>query len=207
MSKVFLLRHGETEWNKEGNRYCGSTNLPLTPKGIEQAKALSHRLKKENIRVIYSSPLKRAALTAEIIAGIDSLPVNLIPEFREIDYGEWEGLRVEEIKRKYGREFFARWRKDPYHIQVPGGENLKAVESRVIPAFNKIISCRDDNVVAIVAHNTVNRIILCNLLGISLQRYRSIKQDNACCNIILIQEDQPLICQINDTCHLKELGS
>ncbi|MCF6094923.1 histidine phosphatase family protein [Microaerobacter geothermalis] len=100
MTTIYLVRHGETMWNKEG-RIQGHRNVPLSPSGIEQGKRLAEKVKNIPIDWIYSSDLERALHTAQLVAEHKQLPVNLVPELRERFFGEWEGLTSQEIEVKY----------------------------------------------------------------------------------------------------------
>ena len=97
---VYLVRHGETVWNAEG-RLCGSSDIPLSPIGQQQAQRLAQRLRSVPLAAIYSSPLRRTRQTAETIAALHNLPVHPVPELSEIDYGDWEGMAVDELARRF----------------------------------------------------------------------------------------------------------
>lgn len=181
MLKVFLLRHGQTSWNAAGNKYCGRTDIPLTAKGIEQAKAASALLAGKNIQEVYSSPLERARRTAEI-AG-NRKPVLTDERLIEVDFGDWEGkTRAEFIAEK--PELWERWCHDPGSTRAGGtGETALEVVRRVDSFFNEALhrhgSGRETGSILVVGHNGINRLYLAWKLGMHLKDYRRLVQDNS----------------------------
>jgi len=205
--EIWLVRHGETDWNKQG-RYCGVTDLPLNEIGIKQAELLAKRLKEENFKFscILSSPLLRAKQTAEIIGKILGLEIHVVDLIKEIDYGDWEGLTVKQIKKRYS-QLFKKWEKDPILYSPPNGETGKSVLNRVILFLNYLngLVRLANKRILIISHNTFNRIFLCHVLGISPKYYRSsIIQDCTGLSIIRINFDEKksTIVRLNDTSHL-----
>ena len=118
--QVILVRHGATDWNLQG-RCQGSSDRDLSEMGTRQAEQIAALLRHEKIHAIYSSNLRRARQTAELIGRPHDLPVLIEDGIRELDHGELEGLTFNEIKTQY-REFLSRWRSEPADIRVPGGE-------------------------------------------------------------------------------------
>lgn len=201
MSKVYLIRHGEVAWNSE-NAYVGATDLPLNEHGREQAERLADALKSKEISAVYSSDLSRARETAEIVAGRLGLEVHTDSALREVNYGEWEGLSENEIAARYP-DVYAEWRENPMDIQIPGGESFGELVTRALPAFQRIVETHNDHQIAIVAHKSVNRVILCCLLGIDVNLYRRIYQGNSCYNAIRVTQDGGFVVDsINEQCHL-----
>lgn len=202
MGKVFLIRHGEVEWNRE-NTYIGATDLPLNSEGRLQADRLADRLECEQISAIYSSDLMRAWHTAEIIAERFGVAVRAVPDLREMNYGEWEGLSESEIRERYG-EVHSKWRENPADVRIPGGDTLTELRDRAFPAFCRIVEAHPDGNVAVVAHKSTNRVILCCLLGIEINNYRRIGQGNSALNVIEGRKDGVfMIHSINECCHLR----
>lgn len=203
LGRIFLIRHGEVAWNRE-NAYIGATDLPINSEGKLQAVRLASRLEHEGISAIYSSSLMRARQTAEIIAERLGLVVRLISELREVDYGEWEGMPEAELLERYP-DVYPEWRRNPADIRIPGGETFAELRDRAFPAFCRIAEVHSDENVAIVAHKSTNRVILCCLLGISMDRYRQIGQVNSALNIIERRRDGRLVVNtINEHCHSYE---
>ncbi len=201
VSEIYLIRHGETVWNRE-NRFLGDTDLPLSEKGIWQAERLSDRLRKVPLCAVYTSPLKRAIQTAERIAAPHSLRPVVVTGLKEIGYGEWEGLTLGEVEEKFSHLEKQR-RADPIGFQAPGGESFKAFICRVVDAFSRIVRENHPGPVAVVAHQTVNRILITFTLRAPWSVWRRWRQDCGCVNVIEVTPDgRWRLCLINDACHL-----
>ena len=171
MNKLVLLRHGQSQWNLE-NRFTGWRDVPLTEKGIQEAKNAGLLIKKNNIIIdkVFSSVLERANKTAEIAiteAGINSLidgeNVNYTKnqKLNERDYGDLVGLNKAETAEKFGKEQVHIWRRS-YDVPPPNGESLKDVVSRVSPYFENEIEplIMDNKNILIAAHGNSLRAIL-----------------------------------------------
>lgn len=201
MSRIFLIRHGQVQLNEE-NTYVGSTDVPLNATGRSQAAQVAHCLETETIKAIYSSDLQRARETAEIIASHLNLSVSAVPELRELDYGDWEGVAEARVRSDYS-DIFLKWRRNPVEVPVPGGETLGELKERVFPAFLRIAGNHAGEDIAVIAHKTVNRVILCCLLGMDIRYYRRIGQDNTALNVIRRREDGMFVVEaINQRDHL-----
>lgn len=153
MTFYYLVRHGETEWNREG-KYTGQSDIPLNAVGRKQARDAAEQLKELKPDVIISSDLSRAQETARIIAQVIEVPIRVDKRLREIDQGEWEGLHVDEIKSRFNHLFHAR-KNNPLHVASPGGETIGEVHQRVTAAMLDI--CREyaHKKVVISAHGVV----------------------------------------------------
>jgi len=198
---IYLVRHGQTVWNEEG-KLCGSSDVPLSDEGLVQAQKVAARMKNVNLSAIYSSPLLRARQTAEAIASHHNLPVQVEPDLREVDYGEWEGLKVDEAMEKFP-ELERLRREDPMNFVAPKGEPMKNFAQRVIAAVQRIALRHPDETICIVAHQTVNRFVLCWVLQMDFRLWRQLRQDPACVNLLQVREDGMWrVCLVNDTCHL-----
>ncbi|GAG11407.1 unnamed protein product, partial [marine sediment metagenome] len=125
MTEIILARHGETKWNVE-EVFRGRTDIELNQTGIKQAELLAGYLSKHKIDAIYSSPLKRAVKTAEIIAGYHGLDIEVAPELIDFDCGDWHGLLRQEVQDKY-KELYDLWVNHPDKVKIPGGESLNDV--------------------------------------------------------------------------------
>lgn len=177
MGKVVLVRHGETDWNTV-NRIQGWTDVPLNSNGVKQADRAAAKLSKLKISAVYSSPLKRALRTAEKIAKKQGLGVVIAPGFIEVNQGLWEGLLVEEARRQLP-SLYLKWEEDPYHTSPPGGESVKTLAKRVLPAYEKIKKSRPNETVCIVTHKVVIALIKCAHENISLKDVHSHLPENA----------------------------
>ncbi len=184
---IYLIRHGAVQMEGNGKRFIGQLDLPLSSEGIQQVQRLKDGFRDAQLSAIFCSDLKRSLETASILAGMqDNLTLAPRPALREISLGQWEGLTFEEVRDRYPDEFEARGR-DMVHYHPPGGESFLDCANRVIPAFLDIVHSTRGNVL-IVAHAGVNRIILCQVLGLSLEKLFEIDQDYGCVNIIHYRE-------------------
>ncbi|MFB0516349.1 MAG: histidine phosphatase family protein, partial [Candidatus Neomarinimicrobiota bacterium] len=132
MTSLLLIRHGETDWNIEG-RYQGQADPPLNAKGVAQAHVIAEELSGARVAVLYSSPLRRARQTAEILARSFALPLYIEPRLMEIHQGDWQTRLRSEITALYP-DLFHRWETEPWQVNPPGGEPLTQVQERVYAA-------------------------------------------------------------------------
>lgn len=238
VTTLYLIRHGETI-GSEVKRYKGSIDVPLSEAGIAQIKEASTFIadhlrlsgkmkyksylndihssfphmaddKEAKLSAVYCSNLSRAVRSAEIIAGPHGLQPLIVPEFRERNFGVWEGKTFNEIKDQYPSEFEA-WVSDPVKYSPVNGESTSVVYDRAIRALDGIMSKHATvstdwkasgnegtaDSIAIVAHGGVNRIILCHLMGVPLENIFRIEQDTAAINIIEFWGRYPVIKLLN----------
>jgi len=197
---MFLVRHGETAWNQEF-RYQGITDVPLNAKGREQALQVAQRLKKEPVQAVYSSDLSRARETAEIIADFLGVPLYLHQGLREVNYGSWEGLRLEEINLLFpgSREL---WLSDPWRNPPPGGENMREVQSRVFKALHEIQENHADGTVAVVTHGGIIAMLLVTLWGLEISSLSRFFSRNASITLLEFENEQIKVVYWGDTSHL-----
>ena len=176
MLKIFLLRHGQTAWNADNNRYCGRTDIPLTEMGIVQAEAVRQQLKELSLDGVYSSPLQRAALTAEITSGRPPIKDHRLTE---ADFGLWEKKTKEEFIPE-NPSLWQAWMDDPGAARAGGtGETGMEVVLRVDDFFKELLATRRSGNYLVAAHNGVNRLYLAYKLGMPLKNYRRIVQENS----------------------------
>jgi broad specificity phosphatase PhoE len=150
MTHLYLVRHGQTDWNVEG-RWQGQADVPLNEIGRQQAAQIAHSLSEVGMAAIYSSDLVRARETADALAELTGLEVQLDPRLREIHQGQWQGLLVTDIQDRYGQAFQRR-RDDPLNVAPPGGETVLQVRERVVDAIEDIVKGHPDERVAVVSH-------------------------------------------------------
>ena len=203
--RMILVRHGETDWNKEG-RFQGQIDVPLNTNGKKQAIAAGEFLKEVNFDRVFSSCMSRPTETAKIILEAHpALAIQAKSDLKEISHGLWEGKLESEIKSDWG-ELLLAWQTDPENVQMPEGENIKDVSIRAIKCWESIRnSLLPHETVLIVAHDAVNKTILCNLLGLSNSDIWKIKQGNGAISIVDITEDSSLpdiVSSLNITSHL-----
>lgn len=173
--EVFLLRHGETHWNLE-KRCQGLTDLELNETGLAQARRMARQLRQEKIHAVFSSHLKRARQTAQVIGSPHSLEVITDSDFRELDHGEFEGLTFNEIHASYG-DFIQAWREKPAQLAIPGGESIADVDQRAWRGIERIKRHYLHKTVVIVSHQFPLVSILCRVTGTPLNEYRSFHMD------------------------------
>ncbi|TCO79790.1 histidine phosphatase family protein [Marinisporobacter balticus] len=203
MTRLYIIRHGQTKWNIE-SRAQGSKNIELTKKGRDQANLLAERMKKYKIDCIYSSDLDRAHETAVMIGKKKNLQVNTINELREMCFGEWEGLTNEKIIEDY-KEHYTVWRNKPHEADIPGGEKLLAVQKRGLKAIHEIIKKNKNKNILIVSHGITIKTILLGIMDMDLSNLYKIRQDNTCMNIIEYKDYGPVLVSLNDTAHLENI--
>lgn len=150
MTRLILIRHGETEWNVTG-RYQGQADPPLNEKGLKQAQALPEKLAPLNLELLFTSPLKRAAQTAEIAAEVLKIPLFYDGRLVEIHQGDWQTRLRAEIEALYP-ELFRRWESEPWQVTPPGGEHLSIVQERVDDFLDEILSKYCGRCIGIVTH-------------------------------------------------------
>ena len=200
--KILLARHGETPWNAEG-RYQGQIDIPLSEIGEAQARALGARLAEVPITRAVASPLSRAARTAELALGAGRAgSLRHDPGLLEIAHGEWEGLLASEIAAR-DPERLAAWRAAPDSVQMPGGESIAEVAARAWPAFARACDGLDaHDTVLVVAHDAVNRCLLCQVLGLPLSHMWHFRQAPATLNLLEgTSVDTLELVRLNDSAH------
>lgn len=165
--KIYVVRHGETEWNTI-KKLQGWKNSELTKKGIRGAKLLKKRLEDVDFDFIYSSPQTRALETAEYIRKDDEKLI-VLDEIKEMGFGEWEGLEKERLEIEYRREYYNFWNK-PHLYQPSGGESFAELYSRIQIGLNKVIQNGGENVL-LVSHGVVIKAIQTMVKGHSLKEF------------------------------------
>jgi alpha-ribazole phosphatase len=176
--RLWLVRHGLTEWNTQ-QCFCGHSDIPLSVQGRVQAFWLAEQLQKEMISAIYTSDLVRARETAEIIAHqrTPAVQIRVSAAWREIDFGEWEGLTYAQIAEQSKDQlgFFT----NPEHASPPNGESLAHMQRRVKDGLSAIAQSDDwpAGDVVIVSHGGPLRVLLCSLLGMPIQRQWQLRLD------------------------------
>ena len=178
---IFLLRHGDLG-RDAATRFIGQVDLPLSRLGRFQAGWWREDLARTSWTRIISSDLSRCRETASIMAQGQSVPVETRPELREIDLGQWDGLTRDEIKTRFAEEYRLRGL-DLAGYRPADGENFEDLSRRAWSAFQDICRSEPGNIL-VVTHSGVNRVILCNLLGMPLNNLFRIGQGYAALNII-----------------------
>jgi broad specificity phosphatase PhoE len=202
MTEIILARHGETEWNV-AEIFRGRIDIELNETGTKQAELLAEYLAHLRLEAIYSSPLKRALKTAQIIAGHHNLGTEVAPGLIDFDYGKWQGLSHQEVKDRY-KELYAAWTSRPERVKIPAGESLSDVRARALKAVNNAVA-RHEGTVVLVSHRVVNKVLICALLGLDDSHFWNIKQDTAAITTFTCEERRFILTEHNNTGYLKPL--
>ena len=206
--RLLLVRHGETEWNRE-SRFQGIKDIPLNENGKAQGRKAAEFLKDVEINFAVTSSMLRPKETAELI--LENHPgVNLDsdPQLQEICHGLWEGKLEAEIEADFPG-LLAEWKESPETVQMPEGENLQQVWDRALAAWHKIVVAHSNSdspqTGIVVAHDAINKVIICYLLGLKPDNFWNIKQGNGAVSVIDYPqgaEGKPVLQAINLTTHL-----
>jgi probable phosphoglycerate mutase len=208
--RLLLVRHGETQWNRE-SRFQGIKDIPLNENGKEQGRKAAEFLKDIDIDFAVTSPMLRPKETAEIILEYHpEVKLESDSQLQEICHGLWEGKLESEIEAEFPG-LLREWKETPETVQMPEGENLQQVWDRAIAAWDKIVktytNCHDNSPLTgiVVAHDAINKVILCYLLGLKPDNFWNIKQGNGAVSVIDYPEGatgKPVLQAINITTHL-----
>jgi broad specificity phosphatase PhoE len=206
LTRIFLIRHGATTLTAE-DRFAGSTDVPLSDEGRDQARRLAQRLADLPVKAVYASPLGRTMETARILAAPHACQVQPRDGLREIAHGHWEQLTRKEVEAKYPEEAAA-WEEDPYTYAPPGGESGLAVTARALPALIEIVRQHEGEPVIVVSHKATIRLLLSSLLGFDPRRYRdNLDQNPAALNIVDFKDPvRARLMLFNDISHYSEAG-
>jgi len=204
-SRIILIRHGETNWNKEG-RFQGQIDVPLNEKGREQATKASKYLEEVEFNKAFSSSMKRPYETAKIILNNKNIKIEKIEDLIEINHGLWEGSLEEEIKQKWP-EMLNNWHEKPESVTMPEGESILQVSERAICAWNYICDLQQENdTTLVVAHDAVNKTLICHILGLSFSDIWMIKQGNGGITVIdIFKNKNNVLSSLNITNHLGQI--
>lgn len=205
LTRVILVRHGETYWNEAKLVQGGRRDIDLNPNGREQAERLGLALKQERLTAIYASPLKRALDTAQAIARHHSLMVETDPDLKEIDAGELDGVPHQVLRTKFDL-FLAQWKRNPAVLRMPGGESLAELQDRAWGSIRRILDRHPGGSVAVVSHNFAITTIICKALDIELCHFRRLRPEVAGISVLVFGERGATLALFNDTCHLTASG-
>ena len=196
-----MIRHGQSTWNQE-HRIQGQLDPPLSPEGRRQAELLARRLAGRTLAGFYTSDLKRAFETAEILAPSVRMRPEAASSLREIFLGEWEGLTTEEIAVRYPEEW-SRWVEEPDWDAVPGGEGAEQFDARVGAALEAILAGHPQGDVLVVTHGGVIQIALHRVVGRPSHGLFPFKIQNASISLIEKRDGRTVIAGVNDIAHLE----
>lgn len=194
-TRLYLVRHGQVA-DGHTDRYHGHNDIGLSANGVRQFEELATQLAPVPLAGVYASDLTRARTGAEIISRDREVAPQIIPEFREVHFGVWEGLNFTEIAERYPAELEARFR-DLTSFRIPGGESLTDVRTRALPRLTSLIQQHHQETFLIVAHAGINRVILSDALGLSMEFLFRLDQNYGCLNIIDYFPDMAVVRLLN----------
>ena len=208
MKTLYIVRHGETDWNKMG-KYQGITDVPLNENGLNQAKACGEALKDITFDRILSSDLSRALVTAETIRGNRTTPITVDKRLRELNFGDWEAMLFSDIESRWPGlidEMYLR----PHLVKVPNGESFKDLQDRAWAGLEEFLNKNDEEETLLIAcHGGTIRTLLCKLLDISISHCWNFSQGNTAINRIFYngmgEYDHNILNLLNDTAHVELL--
>ena len=203
MTRIYLVRHGTTEWNRE-EIFRGRADCALNESGRAEARAVAAYFEEVELDGIYTSPLARAAETAAAIAAGRGMEVVSDPAFIDLDFGEWEGHPLKEVRER-DPSLYRAWRERPQEVTIPGGENLDSVRARAWEGLLKVARENPDRTVVIVSHRVITKVLICAALGLDNSHFWQIKQDTTAINRLEYSRAAFRVSLLNDTCHLKSL--
>jgi broad specificity phosphatase PhoE len=200
--RLILVRHGETDWNAT-LRYQGHANIPLNEHGREQARKSGARLARYGATALYTSDIVRAAETAAIVGAATGLTPQPMPDLREIDVGQWEGLTPEELYRRFP-EHMAAFDRDPARTVRLGGESYAQLQERALAALNALHARHpgDESVLA-VSHGGTIRALLCHIIGLDLAHFGRLWLDNGSFTDVRHGAHGWRLVRLNDAAHIE----
>lgn len=202
MTEMILARHGQTKWNVI-EVFRGRSDVDLDETGYRQAELLAEFLSEREIEAVYSSPLQRALKTARAVASRHKLDVVITESLNDLRFGEWEGMAVPGVQQKYPT-LFNKWTEKPHHVQIPGGESLDDVSSRVKTLVSGIIK-RHEGTVVLVSHRVVHKVLILALLGLDNSHFWNIKIDTAAITTFNYENNRWVLNEHNNTSYLRSL--
>ena len=201
--RLILVRHGETEWNRQG-RIIGHTEIALNETGRKQAVLLAQALRNEKVSAIYASPLQRTRETATEISRVLGVAVTFDDALMEIAAGDIDGMTFEEVAERH-KDFFQHWMKGDPLLCLPGGESFTDLRNRTWPAVQRIVGTHGDVDVIVVSHTLAIMSIISSALGMDIANFRRIRLNVASISILEFKDRNVSLLLFNDTCHWKGL--
>jgi broad specificity phosphatase PhoE len=207
MTRIVLIRHGQTVWNREV-RFRGRADIELDEFGRKQAEATGQYVASRwPVAAVYASPMRRAMQTAEAIAQAEGLTAQPLEGLMDIDFGEWQGHLAEEMAEQYPK-LWQTWSKAPHEMHFPGGERLDDVRRRIVGALDDVVARHRGQTAALVSHTVASRVLLCAVLGLGNDHFWRLGQDTCAVNVFDVAEDGTYtVILLNDTSHLQNLAN
>lgn len=202
--ELIIIRHGETAWNRD-RVFRGNRDIRLSQEGIAQADATAAVLKDKVFDAVYSSPLKRAVVTARRICKPHEIAVREAEGFSDISYGTWEGLSEETVADQY-RSLYAKWQANPGKVKFPHGEHMKRAWKRVNSALREVIWTHGTGTVVIVSHRMPIKMMTAYLLGHKRDAIGQFRHDPCAISTFRVVHRDYEAVKLNDSSHLSGLG-
>ncbi len=207
MKEIYLVRHGETEWNKIG-KYQGRTDIPLSQKGLDQAALCAEALRSKKIDRIITSDLSRAKVTAETIRKFhQSATFTIDKRLQELNFGDWETLTYDEINERWPGQIHAMY-KNPETMTIQNGESFFDLQVRAWAALEEELSrSKDGDTILVVCHGGTIRTLICKLLDINLRHCWNFRNGNTAISCIEYHDNEypNMLSLLNDVAHIKDL--
>ncbi len=200
---LYIIRHGQTAWNKE-EVFRGTKDIPLNEVGLREAEAVGSYLKDTPFDAIYTSPLSRATQTAEALGRAVSVEPVVEPNLIDLNFGSWQGVLHEEVKKNYP-DLYRTWIDTPEKARFPEGESLQEVLGRVDTLMETLLGKHMGQTIALVSHRVVCKVLICSLLGLGLDHFWQIQQSTACLNRFRYKNGNWICERLNSQCHLEAL--
>jgi broad specificity phosphatase PhoE len=201
-TSIILVRHGQTAWNAI-EVFRGRIDIELDETGLKQAELLGEYLGQRELKAVYSSPLKRAVKTAEAIARHHRLAVEIAPDLNDMDFGEWQGLSLQEVRIQFD-ELLVAWTSEPHRVRIPSGESLDDVRQRALTLVNQIVD-KHEGTVVLVSHRVVNKVLICALLGLDNSHFWDIRLDTCGMTTFEFTDGRFVLAEHNNTSFLESL--
>ncbi|GAB4196072.1 MAG: histidine phosphatase family protein [Roseiflexaceae bacterium] len=200
--RLLLIRHGETDWNAT-LRYQGQGGVPLNAQGRAQARRVGERLARYGAVALYTSDIVRASETAAIVGELSGLAPQPMPDLREIDVGQWEGLTPEELYRRFP-DHMREYERDPARTVRLGGESYAQLQVRALRALNSIHAAHPgDQTVLAVSHGGTIRALLCHVIGLDLSYFGRLWLDNGSLTELRHGSNGWRLVRLNDAAHME----
>ena len=200
--KIIIVRHGETNWNKHG-KLQGIRDIPVSKIGLHQAKLLANRLDSIKIDAIYTSKLKRSMKTAQEIQRFHKhAKIAKLKELNEMSWGIWEGMRMEDVRRKY-HDLYEKRKEDRFSYKIPKGESPLILKRRLHKIVDRLEKQHKNQNILIVGHGGINRVLMGILLKWSNEKVLLVKLHNASITIINVKNEIARMILFNSKHHLE----
>lgn len=197
LTELYLMRHGETDWNKN-SIFQGQTDIALNKKGIEEAKKTAQIFADLKLDFIYSSDLIRTKNTALFIARSKKMKINESKKIREISFGDWEGLNYKEIEKKFPDDL-AKWKDDLINNNPTGGEKILNFKARIKDFFQEILNKHQGEKILVVTHGGVIKIYLTIVLAMKSKDFWKFQIDNCSITELKFYDNDPILSKLNFT--------